>query len=278
MKKANFAKRISSYFGRPGELDRPVHDVGKPLEIVALPSSDGLRTREEIYDWISRCIPLFKEWYQPVDFGNGVIAHQTLPPDWNPKPELLNDVGGGMAKWRYIVQPHIPNVAGMRVLDLGCSSGLFSIELARMGARQVIGIDRDTGIRHRSSATPPPQDVVAQANFVKRAFELLDGTPYPISYIAHDIGQIDKLSLGKFDLIIALCVVYHELEAMPVLLRRLANMTNHIILQANEVHRGDLGKYSCVTSHFGILFDLGFTKLEVDAPKGYLLPLIVGRK
>jgi SAM-dependent methyltransferase len=245
---------------------------------LSLPEVPRGASRDEIYHWISNGITCFREWYQPVDFGAGVIAHQTCPPDWGPRPELLRDTGGGLAKWNFIIKKHIPDVAGMRVLDLGCSSGLFSLELARMGAREVIGIDRDASIAHRSSTVPPPQDVVAQANFVKKAFELLEGRHFPIRYIAHDIGRLADLDLGHFDLIVALCVAYHELDRMPTLLKTLAGMTNHLILQANKSHGGELGRYSSADYHLAMLKEVGFSDIRVDAPQDYLLPLIVAKK
>jgi SAM-dependent methyltransferase len=242
------------------------------------PAPRNPRSRDDIYRWISDTAACFQEWYQPVDFGNGVIAHQTRPPDWRPHPELLNDPGGGLAKWNYIVKKHIPDVTGKRVLDLGCSSGLFSLELARMGAREVIGIDRDSSIMHRSSTVPPPQDVIAQANFVKTAFELLDGRAYPVRYIAQDIRSIATRNLGRFDVILALCVVYHELDGMPELVRTLAGMTDYLVLQANQVHGGDLGKYANADYHVRLVKELGFREVIVDAPPDYMLPVIVATK
>jgi predicted nicotinamide N-methyase len=191
---------------------------------------------------------------------------------------LLHDKGGGLAKWNYIVKKHIPDVSGMRVLDLGCSSGLFSIELARLGAREVIGIDRSAAIQHRSTTTPPAQDVIAQAGFVKRAFEMLDEVSYPITYIAHDIGRLKELALGRFDLVLALCVVYHEMEHMASLLEQLATMTDYLVLQANQAHGGKLGEYSNIASHVKELCRAGFTHLEIEAPLGYMLPIVVARK
>jgi SAM-dependent methyltransferase len=244
----------------------------------SLPKAPRDGSRDEIYDWISNGIACFREWYQPVDFGAGVIAHQTCPPDWRPRPELLHDTGGGLAKWNFIIKKHIPDVRGMRVLDLGCSSGLFSLELARMGAKEVIGIDRDASIAHRSSAVPPPQDVVAQASFVKTSFELLEGRHFPIRFIAHDIGRLADLNLGRFDLIVAFCVVYHELDRMAKLLKTLGDMTNHLILQANKSHGGELGRYSNADCHVAMLKEVGFSDIEIDAPQDYFLPLIVAKK
>jgi SAM-dependent methyltransferase len=251
----------------------------RPLNpLLPIPEPEHLRSKEEIYEWIKYGIGCFREWYQPVDFGNGVVAHVTVPPYWDAMPDLMNDNDRGLSKWNYIVKKHIPDVVGKRILDLGCSNGLFSIELARMGAREIIGIDRNVEIHHRSTDTPPPQDVIAQAMFVKKAFELLDEVEYPITYIAHDIGNLQNLELGQFDLILALCVVYHELDKMPVLVRKLAGMTDHLILQSSQGHTGELGKCADKMRNAEVLLESGFTYVDINAPSGYQLPVIVGRK
>ncbi len=250
----------------------------RSLNPLPIPDPDHLQNKEEIYKWIEYGIGCFREWYQPVDFGNGIAAHVTRPPDWRPQPELLYANDGGIAKWDYIVKKHIPDVRGKRVLDLGCSSGVYSIELARMGAKEVIGIDRNEEIRHRSTDTPPPQDVIVQAKFVKKAFELLDGIEYPITYIAHDIGHLQELNLGQFDLILALCVVYHELDRMPDLVRQLARMTDHLILQASQGHSGEIGVWANKMRQAEVLLEAGFTYVEIDSPTGCLMPMIIGRK
>lgn len=265
-------------------LSRLAHDKNGardnllPLNTLPIQDPEHLQSKEEIYQWIEDGIRCFREWYQPVDFGNGVVAHVTRPPDWKPRPDLLYANDGGISKWNYIVKKHIPDVKGKRVWDLGCSSGVFCIELARMGAREVIGIDRNEKIGYRSTDTPPPQDVIAQAKFVKKAFELLDGVEYPITYIAHDIGRLHELELGRFDLVLALCVVYHELDRMPELVRQLASMTDHLVLQASQGHSGELGRWADKIRQAEVLLESGFTYVEIDAPAGYLLPMIIGRK
>lgn len=250
----------------------------KPLNPLPIPGTDHLQNKEDIYKWIEYGIGCFREWYQPVDFGNGIAAHVTRPPDWLPQPELLYANDGGIAKWDYIVKKHIPDIRGKRVLDLGCSSGVYAIELARMGAKEVIGIDRNEVIKHRSTDMPPPQDVIAQARFVKKAFELLDRIEYPITYIAHDIGHLQELNLGRFDLIIALCVVYHELDKMPDLVRQLARMTDHLVLQASQGHSGELGRWADKMHQAEVLLEAGFTYVEIESPTGSLMPMIIGRK
>lgn len=238
---------------------------------------DEEQKKKIIYAWIKEGIACFREWYQPVDFGNGVIAHMTVPPDWKPRVEALNNKEGGLPKWDYILKKHLPDLRGKRVLDLGSSSGLFCLEMAKMGAREVVGIDRNENIEHRSTRVPPPQDVVAQAEFVKKAFELLHNTTYPISYIAHDIGSIRTLNLEKFDAVLAANVVYHELGNMPELVRQLGKITDHLILQTCLVHGGELGRWASLQSHTNTLLAAGFRHIEIDAPEDYPLPVIIGR-
>ena len=172
----------------------------------------------------------------------------------------------------------MPDLKGKRVLDLGSSSGVYCLEMARLGAKDVVGIDRSPLIKHRSTNDPLYQDVIAQANFAKKAFELLDGKKYPVTYIGHDIGHIAELNLGRFDLILALNVVYHELEKMPELIKQLADMTDHLVLQASQGHSGELGKWATVPKQIDTLLKAGFTDIKIEAPKGYPLPVIIGRK
>lgn len=246
-----------------------------------------IMTKEEIYAWIKREIPKYKEWYQPVDFGNGVIVHVTKPhktwwggTKWVQHPEHIGDTSRGLSKWNYIVKKHIPDLKGKTVLELGCSAGLFSLEMARMGAREVIGMDRGDSIRQKSSKVVPAQDVIAQAYFVKRAFELLDGKEYTVGYIRENIGSsIFQNWLPKMDLVVALNVIYHEESNMYRVLDRIAQITDHLILQTTTGHDGTiLGEYASVEYHIKKLKESGFTSIEVDAPEGYEMPVIIAKK
>jgi tRNA (mo5U34)-methyltransferase len=229
-----------------------------------------------INQWIAIGVKGFKEWYQPVDFGDGIVAHVTTPPLWEDSPEL--DRVRGIAKWNYIVKKHIPSLDGKRVLDLGCNNGVFSIQLARSGAKQVIGIDRNQLIRQKSGSILPVQDVIAQATFVKQAIEFKENKKYPINYISHDIGKLNKLNLGKFDLILALCVVYHEMSDTPKLIKTLSLMTDHIILQSTLLHSGELAKWASPNILADLLTGNGFNSVEIDAPFGYSWPMIIGKR
>lgn len=236
-----------------------------------------MQNKAEVYEWIKKTIKQYREWYQPIDFGNGVIAHRTTPPSWQPRPEYLHHNGGGLAKWNYIIKKHLPPLTGLRVMDLGCNCGLYCIEMSRMGAKKVIGIDRNEGIFQRTS-TLPIQDVTKQAEFVRDAFQKLDGRIYDIEYYARDFAKLDPSEFGRFDVIISLCTVYHELERMEDLICRLGTMTDYLVLQASHAHSGSLGRYAHEDVIKVALQKVGFCDVTIDAPKGYSLPVLVGRK
>jgi len=52
--------------------------------------------------------------------------------------------GKNLLKWERIREFFdIINIKGMRVLDVGCNEGFFSLKLAELGAKEVVGIDAD---------------------------------------------------------------------------------------------------------------------------------------
>ena len=120
------------------------------------------------------------KFYQPIEFGRGIIAS-----NWA-GPHTLDSYEFGLKKWRYIVERNLPDVQGVRVLDVGCNSGLYCIQLARMGAREVVGID--------SESTWPSW--MEQAKFVKESLEWRCGTTYKIKYIDSPMTKIPDLNLG----------------------------------------------------------------------------------
>jgi len=228
--------------------------------------------------FVKEGIKKFREWYQPIDFGYGIIAHVQEFPDYIPKPEFMGNKLRGMSKWNFIIKPNLPDVRGMRILDLGCNAGLYSVQLAMNGAKEVIGIDRGPDIYQKSNPGLCRQDVISQAEFVKKAFEIRTGKKLNIKFIRWDIGRLDELNLGKFDLVLALCVVYHEMRKMPMILETLASMSNLIMLQTNLLHRGRLGKWASVETHVKVMTILGFDVRIDEGEPGYPMPLMICTK
>jgi SAM-dependent methyltransferase len=233
-------------------------------------------TGGDLAAWINQGIHGYKQWYQPVDFGDGLKAHVTIPPDWHPNPEL--DEFSGLTRWEYIVRRNIPDVKGMRVLDVGCNVGVFSIELSRLGAKEVIGVDRDFEIPQKPDFLPR-QNIVSQAEFVRDAISLKTGETLNIEYKPINFSNYQSYTnLGQFDVIMALNVAYHELEGMEPMLTTLASMTNVLVLQTALSHGSPIKEWASLPVHVEILTRIGFTSIVIDAPTGYEQPVIVARK
>ena len=237
--------------------------------------------KEEYRRFVLAGIRSFREWYQPIDFGYGIIAHIKQPPDFIERKECFDNRTQGISRYEYIIKPNLPTIKGKRILDLGCSSGIFSVMLSLEGAKEVIGIDRPKDIRRRTNRyihyrkKYSNQDVIEQANFVKKAFELRVGKELNVKFIGWDINDIKQLNLGRFDLIISLCTLYHELSRMPRILKTLSSMSDIIILQAHLGHGGRLKVWAGIDPHVEIMTVLGFRVNVVTGDSDYSMPLIV---
>ena len=65
---------------------------------------------------------------------------------------------------------------------------------------------------------------------------------------------------------------------MPKLVNYLGTLTDHLILQASQGHGGELGIWANKVKQAEVLLEAGFTNIEIDAPSGYSMPMIIGRK
>jgi SAM-dependent methyltransferase len=230
---------------------------------------------QNLDQWILEGIKGYKQWYQPIDFGR-IKADVTTPPNWDPNPSMNDD--HGMWRWNYIIAKNLPDVRNKRILDVGCNVGLYSIELAKLGAREVIGIDRTLNFNHKSNF-PPKQDIVSQAYFVKESLELINKKTYPVVYKGINFNDYESIrALGKFDVVLALNVIYHEYEKAQEFAITLAELTNCLIVQTSVGHGGLLGKWANLPKQTEILLAAGFTKIIIDCPSGYLNPVIVATK
>ncbi len=72
-----------------------------------------------------------ESWYHRIDMGDGVVTP------------------GAFDMAKYVHHYPIPDdLAGARVLDVGCSNGWFSAEFERRGAREVVALDLPSWVSH----------------------------------------------------------------------------------------------------------------------------------
>jgi tRNA (mo5U34)-methyltransferase len=116
-------------------------------------------------------------WFHNLDLG-GV---RTAP------AHALGDYPA--VKWRRFADVLAGEVAGRTVLDIGCNGGFYSIEMKRLGAARVVGIDSD-------------EDYLAQARFAAEVSET------EIEF--RQLSVFDVAALGeRFDIVLFMGVLYH---------------------------------------------------------------------
>ena len=172
-------------------------------------------------EFIKKRVEELGKWYECFDL-DGVITRMksaSNPSIWPKVKTFLPD-----------------NLEGMRILDIGCNAGLYSIECALLGA-EVIGIERN-------------EPYYSQALFIKDYFEDFHNKKLNIKYIKSDISDVDLNELGKFDYTLALLVLYHfgkpkygkfhpkALEEQTRLLEIISKITDNLIVRTNV--SGDL--------------------------------------
>jgi len=133
-------------------------------------------------------------WFHRIDLGNGVVT-----PGWNDP---------ATTKLPYFGLPD--SMAGMRVLDVGCSEGFFSFEAERRGAAEVVSVDDSPAALQR--------------------FRICAGVlGSPIEPNCLSVYDLDPSKLGTFDLVMFFGVLYHL--RYPLLgMEKVAGMARRTVL------------------------------------------------
>ena len=112
---------------------------------------------------------------------------------------------------RYSMRRAIGDVTGVRVLDLGCGTGVYTRRYAEWGAARVVGIDISEGMLATARAcepTPPGHDPQPARR-----------VEYLVRDAAHPSGDVDRALDGQFDLVASVyvlcyCASVEELAGM----------------------------------------------------------------
>jgi len=92
-------------------------------------------------------------------------------------------------KWKHIAPTLPENLNGASVLDIGCNGGFYSIQLKRLGAGRVLGIDVDE--RYLNQARFAASMLGVEIEFEKRS-----------------VYEVDRIA-GQFDYVFFMGVLYH---------------------------------------------------------------------
>jgi tRNA (mo5U34)-methyltransferase len=94
------------------------------------------------------------------------------------------------SRWQ-LIEPLLPDVSGKSCLDIGCSSGFFSLKLKELGASYVLGID----------AGEQPK-AIQQASFSAATLRL------DVDFRVHSVYDLSGLG-RQFDVVLFMGVLYH---------------------------------------------------------------------
>jgi SAM-dependent methyltransferase len=168
---------------------------------------DDAMTAEDL----RRQIDALGPWFYPFDFGHGAHTRSFLPdavlPIFSTRLEMLT-----VALHAHF-GARLPDIEG---LDVGCHEGFYTIALARLGLRRVVGFDvRDENLR--------------KARFAAGAL----GHP-EIAFVQGDLENADAGAIGVYDLTVLFGVLYHLPNPMRCL-RRVAAMTRELLILETQV-------------------------------------------
>lgn len=193
---------------------------------------------------LAKKIAAMGPWYQRIDIDGVITTDKRV---------------STIALWNSVRKMLPENLKGMRILDLGCNAGHYSVQASLLGADEVIGIDL-------SKVWYP------QALFVKEHFESKHG-PLNITYINKDISDVDLEELGHFDYVFALAVLYHigkhkygkytpkALEEQRKVIKILSCISDNVIVRSRN------GKYNSPEYYTKIFDEFGFEQKILEPGK-----------
>lgn len=155
-------------------------------------------------------------WFTSVDFRNASSPRH--PVMASRRREARHETK------RQLMVPWIRDrVEGKRVLDLFCANGIFSVEAALAGAREVVGIDFSA-------------ERVRCARFL--ASTLDSRVDCSFDFAAGDIYDLPNLVSGPFDVVLVLGGLYHIADPPYVLTKIRDLVEEHLIVQTANVMPG----------------------------------------
>jgi tRNA (mo5U34)-methyltransferase len=160
-------------------------------------------TRAEIIDGLR----ILEPWFHRIDLGDGLFTKT--------ESVMGEPVDHPRETWEVIRQCLPTDLTGKSLLDVGCNGGFYCVEAKRLGARRVLGVD---GQRQH----------VRQALFVRKVLGL------DLEFRRFSVYDLDLRTIGRFDITLALGLVYH-LKHLVLALERLYEITNEMLILESAI-------------------------------------------
>ncbi len=171
-------------------------------------------------------------WFHQIDLGAGVQT-RNVAPTAGPQPE-----DHPLPRWHKIKDALPADMQGMSVLDVGCSDGFFSFEMARRGA-EVVGLDIQAAAIARLRWARKRLGLSVDA-YTRDIYDLDHGIT-PRERLRHRFQQLRWALQGtpaeerhyiarRFDLVFMFALLYH-LKAPLQALEQVAGFADVLILE-----------------------------------------------
>jgi tRNA (mo5U34)-methyltransferase len=201
--------------------------TGEPSEGAG--ASEGAPGRAEA---LARLDSLEGRWWHSVDLGDGVCTNGRKSAD---------------ALATELAALELPDLQGKSVLDIGAWDGFYSFEAERRGAKRVVALDYFTWSidldaqhgylerRRLAGETPASWDQVPEVWKPdtlpgKACFDTAaQALGSDVESVVADFLDLDLDSLGTFDVVLFLGVLYHLTDPFGAI-RRLAQVTDEVAI------------------------------------------------
>ncbi len=161
------------------------------------------KTKQKIPKELQHLAPFFHD----IDLGNG----------FNTAPEIYRIRGAVNFFFPPLLKLNGGSLKGLRILDVGCNCGGFSLEVNKYGPKEVIGIDTD-------------DKNIKQANAIKKYLEVKN-----IKFLKLTAEEINERNFGKFDITILAGILYHLEDPIGVM-KKISEITASTLLIDSHVH------------------------------------------
>lgn len=166
---------------------------------------------------------IIKKIEQLKESGNEEWNHQFyLPEDVKTRIKDIDSPGYNINKWNRLL-PIIKKLKPKEktFLDIGCSDGFYSIEIAKLGAKHVLGSDLDE-LR------------INRAKFIKEVLKIKN-----VSFESLDLYKIEEKE--SYDVVIGLGLL-HRVPDLDNCLKKMCQISKTVIIEF-KAYRSDLAVY-----------------------------------
>jgi len=165
-------------------------------------------------------LPSLGEWFHNIDLGDGIKTAE------GQKAGSYD----AFIRWNSF-ERYIPkDLTGKTVLDLGCNSGFYSVQMKLRGAKRVVSVDAfDVRIR--------------QAEFLSEWFDV------DLEIIKQDAETFSLTTMDRFDYVIFMGLFYH-LKYPVMVLDRVAEMVNEKLVFQTTLFGEPTATFESESSYF----------------------------